>query len=292
MSAAAAPGALALAVMVPLAYSFTANFGQLAMANGSDALAASSTRQMFAAAVVALYAWWTKLDVSVPPRQRAVAWLIGMGHALTSWSLYLSFRDLPIGVAILILYSFPILTAIASWILGTARPNVPTVVALAVAFAGLLLAINPGGGEIRTRGVMFALASSVGFATIMLVSERLFKVGGKPRTFHTLLGGVVANLLIISLIATPIYPTNMLGWIGVWGNSVFYAVAIIGLFAAVARLGALKTSMFLNLEPIGTIAIAWLVHGQRLAPVQLAGAALVIGAVVYMSWPRRAASDA
>lgn len=279
--------ALALAIAVPLAYSLTANFGQLAMANGSDALAASSTRVFFAAVVFALYAWWTRLDLAIPARHRTVAWLLGAGHALTSWSLYLSFRDIPIGVAILILYAFPFITAIVSWIQGRSRPTVGTVSALIIAFIGLLLAIDLGGGEIRLRGVAYALASAVGFATIMLVSERLFEGGSaRPRMFHTLSGGVIANILILAFIATPVYPTSALGWVGVWGNSVCYAFAIIGLFVAVARLGAIKMSTILNLEPISTIALGWLLHGQRLTPLQLVGAALVIAAVIYMSRPR------
>ena len=81
-------------------------------------------------------------------------------------------------------------------------------------------------------------------------------------------------------------------WFGLWGNAAFYSFAIIGLYAAIAKLGALKTAMLLNMEPIGTIMLAWLILGQRLSPIQLVGAALVIGSILFVSRPRSVASGA
>ena len=285
--------AFALGLSLPIAYAFTAIMGQLSMAGGANAIGASSTRQFTAAAVFALYIWWTKVDTAIPWRQRVVASLLGAGHAFVSWSLYTSFSDLPVGVAILILYGFPIMTAVASWLLGTERPDWTTAIALIVAFIGLLLAIDLGGGEVRARGVFFASLAAIGFATIMMVSERLFKgVRAQPRTFHTLIGGAIANILILLFVATPLYPNTPLGWFGLWGNAAFYSFAIIGLYAAIAKLGALKTAMLLNMEPIGTIMLAWLILGQRLSPIQLVGAALVIGSILFVSRPRSVASGA
>jgi drug/metabolite transporter (DMT)-like permease len=56
--------------------------------------------------------------------------------------------------------------------------------------------------------------------------------------------------------------------------------AVILYLRAVSRIGAAQASLLSTLEPIFTIALAALLLGDRLTPLQLAGAALVLGAVV------------
>ena len=39
----------------------------------------------------------------------------------------------------------------------------------------------------------------------------------------------------------------------------------------------------MNLEPISAMFIAWLVLGQTAAPLQIVGALMVVGSVIYLS---------
>lgn len=39
----------------------------------------------------------------------------------------------------------------------------------------------------------------------------------------------------------------------------------------------------MNFEPIASLILAWLILGQTIAPLQMVGAALVIGAIVALS---------
>jgi drug/metabolite transporter (DMT)-like permease len=80
-------------------------------------------------------------------------------------------------------------------------------------------------------------------------------------------------------------PANATGWAGVVGVPFFYAFAMIGLFAAIARLGPMRTGFYMNFEPIAAVLLSALLLGQTLAPIQLAGAALVIVALVMFRPP-------
>ncbi len=51
------------------------------------------------------------------------------------------------------------------------------------------------------------------------------------------------------------------------------------MFTGVKRIGSARTAMLMNLEPVFTIALAFLVLAEGLSPSQLFGAALVIVAV-------------
>ena len=50
-------------------------------------------------------------------------------------------------------------------------------------------------------------------------------------------------------------------------------------FAAMRRVGALKSSMVTNVQPVVSIVAAFVLYGELLTPVQLAGGALTLAAV-------------
>ena len=64
-----------------------------------------------------------------------------------------------------------------------------------------------------------------------------------------------------------------------FGVAVAYSFAIIIMFFANAMIGPVRTSLFLNFEPVSTIILGFFVLGQVLTPLQLLGAAIVIAAI-------------
>jgi drug/metabolite transporter (DMT)-like permease len=74
-------------------------------------------------------------------------------------------------------------------------------------------------------------------------------------------------------------PDSPAGWTGIVGLPFFYAFGMIGLFVAITTLGPVKTGFYMNFEPIATVILAAVFLKQYLAPIQLAGAALVIAAL-------------
>jgi drug/metabolite transporter (DMT)-like permease len=53
------------------------------------------------------------------------------------------------------------------------------------------------------------------------------------------------------------------------------------------KLGVVGNSPILNVEPVAALLMAWAILGQRIAPVQWAGALLVVGAVMSLGLRRR-----
>ena len=64
-------------------------------------------------------------------------------------------------------------------------------------------------------------------------------------------------------------------------------VGAIGLFfAGLARVGPTTASILATVEPLVTVLLAFLVFGETLGAAQLAGGALVVGAVLVLQAPR------
>jgi drug/metabolite transporter (DMT)-like permease len=77
--------------------------------------------------------------------------------------------------------------------------------------------------------------------------------------------------------------------VGLVGLALFYAAGITGLFLLLPLLGPVQSSVVLNLEPVAVAIIAWAVLGETLAGTQIAGALIVVTAVIFFqaTAPRR-----
>jgi len=62
------------------------------------------------------------------------------------------------------------------------------------------------------------------------------------------------------------------------------------LFTLLPRLGVVGNSPILNVEPVAALVLAGLLLDQRIAPVQWAGAMIVVGAVMALGLRRRPAA--
>ncbi|HNK54427.1 MAG TPA: EamA family transporter, partial [Ottowia sp.] len=77
------------------------------------------------------------------------------------------------------------------------------------------------------------------------------------------------------------------GWWGLALLTLLYGTGITLLFTVLPRLGVVGHSAIMNVEPVFALILAWLVLGQAVAPVQVAGALVVVGAVVWLGLWRR-----
>jgi drug/metabolite transporter (DMT)-like permease len=164
-----------------------------------------------------------------------------------------------------------------------------------VALFGLALALDlKGSGSFAGRwteigaGVGFALAAAVSFAMAMFLSARWLKgVDGRLRSCLTM--GTIAVLALATgaLTDTLALPANGLAWIGLALLTLFYGSAITALFMLLPRLASASDIAALNFEPIAVLFVAWMLLGQTLAPMQIAGALIVVGSIVALGSGKR-----
>ena len=81
-------------------------------------------------------------------------------------------------------------------------------------------------------------------------------------------------------------PVALQGWWGLGLLMVLYGIGITLLFTVLPRLGVVGHSAVMNVEPVFALAIAYLVLGQSVAAVQIAGALVVVGTVVWLGTRR------
>ena len=82
-------------------------------------------------------------------------------------------------------------------------------------------------------------------------------------------------------------PADATGWMGVALLSVFYGLAITSVFVVLPRMGSANYAVVLNFEPISLLFLGWAILGQAIAPLQIFGAFIVVGAIAWLGLSRK-----
>jgi drug/metabolite transporter (DMT)-like permease len=264
---------------------------RVAFEHGANVMTAVAARSSGTALFVLLLLLFsgTALKVERKTFGRAVA--IGLLLAVQGYCLYSAVALIPVALALLAFQTFPMVLALFSWLSGGERPSRRVVVAMPVALIGLALALDVAGrswdmagrwSEIGA-GVLWACGASVSFALVLLLTTRwLGGLDGRLRSFLTM--SVVAVVTLAGGAATNGFalPADGTGWIALALLTAFYGTAITSMFVLLPRLGMVNNAAVLNFEPIAVLALAWPILGQSVAPLQILGAFIVVGAIMWM----------
>ncbi len=301
-SAAVSPRAFAALLVLAVMFSGNHVAARVAMDHGVDVITAVAARSLSTAAVVGLLvalrhrAGWRQPALTA--RQRRTMAALGLLVAVQSACLYAAVARLPVGLALLVFNTFPLWAAFAAWALYRSRPERAVLLAMPLILAGLALALDvtglASGLDLRTRwaalgtGVGFALAAAATFGLVLaLTQHEVAALDGRWRSFVTMsIVGVLA--LAVALAGTGLHwPSAPAGWWGLVLLSLLYGSAFTMVFTLLPRLGAVGNSPILNVEPVAALLLGWVLLGQAVAPVQWAGALLVVGVVMALGLRRR-----
>ncbi|MCP4388086.1 MAG: DMT family transporter [Gammaproteobacteria bacterium] len=245
---------------------------------GGDAITLMLVRLLASTLVFGLLLLTRRSRFTVDRAQRLPLLLIGL-----FWSggmiCYLSaVETLSVSLAVLVFYSYPLLVLVYSIINRQLKASAGLVGLFIAAFAGLYLALS--GSEVRLdiNGLLFAVLAACGAAYTFISGARI------APTMSPLLMTFWINAAGLILIAPMLLdgislPSASSGLIALLLATLFYLIAILSQFEALARLPAARAAFLLNLEPVVSILLARLILDETLSLVQASGVILVISVV-------------
>jgi drug/metabolite transporter (DMT)-like permease len=210
----------------------------------------------------------------------------GCGYALQAGCFFAALQRIEASVLSLLLYTFPAIVAGAAVLLGREPLDGRRLAALGLASGGLVLVVaGAGAGALDPLGAALGLGAAVVYSTYILVGERL-AARLRPQLLSALVcTGAAVPLTAGSALLGELRPGALTG--AGWGwlacLAVVSTVAAISLFlAALPRVGPTTASILSTVEPLATVVLAFLVFGETLGGLQLAGGALVLAAVLAL----------
>lgn len=225
---------------------------------------------------------------------RTVLTLLGIGaigYFGQSTAFFYALHYLPASLTELVLYTYPALVVLASWLVF--RQPIPRVqvAALAGSFAGVVLlvgGIDFAGGP----GLLLAIASPILFTVYIFVGSRVMAgVPGVAAGSLSIIGTGISWTLVAALTGTLRAPAGATQWVLVLAMAVIPTMFAISAFlAALPRIGAPRTALLSTLEPVVTVTLAFALLGDRFGVLQVVGAALILGSVVLLQLPGKEAA--
>jgi drug/metabolite transporter (DMT)-like permease len=287
-----------IAILLGIATIFGSNHVAARVAFDHGASVATAVAFRAAGTAIALAAALLVLRIPIRITAESLARTAGVGLilAVQSYCLYSAVARIPAALALLAFNTYPLLYALMSAAAGMEKLSARALVAMPVALFGLALALDVVGGadKLASRwseigaGAAFSVAASLCFATVLFASARWLRgVDGRVRS--GVINAVVA--VVVLAVGAPAgqlaLPVDAAGWTGVALLTLFYGTAITSLFVLQPRLQAATDVAALNFEPIAVLALGWAILGQSLEPRQIAGALVVIAAIVALGAGKR-----
>ncbi len=224
----------------------------------------------------------------VSRKQLLLSACMGLFFAGSSISLFYSFKFMDAGIASVILFTYPMMVVILSWLVFHEKMSKVALACIAVAFAGICCLHQPSGGDSTSAGVVLAFVSGLTYAIYLVGVNRsvLHNMSAMALTLYASLTGVLVFIAIAALGDGGIDPVPCASaWLNVTGLALFPTLISLSFVTrSIHIIGSTPASIIGALEPITALAVSLLVFGGMITPLNWLGFALVLGAVCLMVW--------
>lgn len=235
----------------------------------------------------------------LPTRSRAMLALVAiMGFSL-NLSMFMAFDRITVALALLGFYTYPALVAVVNIGLGRERLDGPRALALVLAVVGMVLVVV---SQLDVSGAIRFDAFGLGLALGAAVSQTIFVVASRDgfpevvaeQAMAVVFAATVACGLALAVfsaelasIAFPLLTPSVLPLLLVTG---IFAGAIpsIGFLTGIRTIGGTRSGILMLFEPVVGVALAAWLLDEALRPIQVLGAAAILGAALVLQRASRA----
>jgi drug/metabolite transporter (DMT)-like permease len=220
-------------------------------------------------------------SLMIAPGERGTMILLGVATAFVGVCYLSSVAFIPVAVAVVVFYTFPMIIVLASPFVEGTRLTPALLGVVAVALLGVVLVVGPAFEVLDWRGLALALGASVATATQFFAAARARRTGVFAKTFwiHVV---VLPTAAAIGLASGSLKPPSalLLAVAPVAVTIGAYLLGIVMQFVALTRITAVAAGIIYCAEPVVATLSAPFILGETLSPIQILGGGLVIAAIV------------
>ncbi len=232
------------------------------------------------------------------PKGGALAWLLlaGLlfGGELSLWAEALSHTS--VANATLLSNMTPLFVALFGWFLLKERPRAGVYWGGAAALLGAatlsIARARAGAGPAPEDGLLgdgLGFSAAIGYAGYLLIVRHLAgRVSTGALMFWASASGAVYALCLSLVLGEQMLPRTFNGWLTLVALAWIVQALAQGLIAyGVARLPIVISTIMLWMQPLSAAALSWLLFGEKLGPLALSGAALILLGVFVVQRARQ-----
>jgi drug/metabolite transporter (DMT)-like permease len=266
-----------------VAYGSMAILAKIAFAGGVRPLGLLAFRFLLASLLFTITIPKAASPLPWPIRFRL--WGLGGIFIVNAVAYFTALERTPASLVSVLVFTYPVMVMFLSALLGLDPLTVRGLTAAVLAVAGSALAIGGTAGGASTSGVALALLAALLYACYVVIGSRLLATIPTEAVARHAVG-------LCALLCLPwgawrgelVLPSTPAAWVSlVIIGSVSTFVAMRAFLAGVERIGAARASVLSTLEVFVTVGLAALFLGEAVSLRQVAGAALVLAAVLLQN---------
>ena len=214
-----------------------------------------------------------------PPGDRLIGIATGILFPIVAYGYLAAIDRIPVSLAVLLFFTYPPQVALVAWMRGEPL-GMRRALGVAAAFIGLALALGVKIGSLDAIGVGLALMGSAAY-TLMIITLGSAMTRVDPGTLNLTVMAVSALICVPIALATDqmTWPGTVRGILGLVGVFASYVVGVVAFFAALKRIGPVRTALLSQLEPAVSIVAALLVLKEQISAIQGVGIVLLMMAL-------------
>lgn len=284
----AAVGFSAKAILVKLAYQYRV-----------DSITLLALRMAFAMPFFITVLLWARRRQTQPLSSREKLMVLGLGligYYLSSLFDFLGLQYITAGLERLILFLYPTMTVILSALIYRRAIGKKVLFAMALSYLGIALVFlhDAGGrqGESVMLGALLVFASTLSYSIYLVgAGHAIARIGAARFTSYAMIVASIACLLQFGAthtLASLELPMRVYEY--AFAMAIFSTVLPVFLLShAIRHIGSAQASLIGSIGPVSTIYLAYLFLGEKITLLQVAGAMLVLGGVLIVSFSRNRA---
>lgn len=273
-----------LTLFATVAFGFAPIFGKLALQAGASPYTVVAARTVIAAALLWLFYlvfWRSALRVTWPTLLNCIG--MGLANGLGSILYYAGLARVSASLGQLLYALYPVWVFI--FLSAAGHPVSRLAVGrLVLALLGVwLLTQAPGFGP-DVLGAMLMVAAGAMYGWHLVMGQwTLADVDSRTVTLYVLTTMAAVVVVARLLIGGPLEPIPVAGWSAIVGLAILpTALARLLVFAGLRTLGGVQASILGVAELAVAVVLAFLLLGERLAPVQWLGAGAIVSAMLLI----------
>jgi len=272
---------LAFALSGAFFYGFNITFAKIAAELGVGGPMIVAERVLVMIAIGLVIGRLTRASFSVPRNERMPLFGLGLGSTGVSICYISSVAFIPITIAAVIFYTFPILIVVLSPFIDRKPLTLAMMAIVLTAFIGVVLVLGTTDAGLDPKGLLLAAGASISAAIQFFAGTRCRQTGTAAKL-------VISQVIVLPSALLTVYFTGaiftvdsqMIAFVPVWltiGGFVFgFGFQIL----ALARISASVAGLAFCLEPVVAALTSAIVLGERLASIQYLGGMIVIAAII------------
>ncbi|HCO73718.1 hypothetical protein IO99_14380 [Clostridium sulfidigenes] len=270
-----------------IAFGIMPILAKLAYKGGANPINTLALRFTFASIILFIYIKTKKLSLRVSKEQIKLILFMGViGYSMTSILLFIAYNYIDVGIAGMILHTYPLMVMILSIIIYKEKFKLKKFLYLMVTTIGVFIMLDIKVGSINTIGVVLVLLSALCYAIYVLgaSNDKVKNIDSYVMTFYiSIISAIVGSTtgIVTNSFNNPI---NFYGIISILLIAfISTVVALMAFLKGVKLIGPTNSAIFSALEPIVSLVLGVIILGESISFKIIIGSTIIILAMIELA---------